>query len=87
MLDGFLGRAMHWRVLDLRLLGHFTDDRLELEELHLHLRKCFSSRAILLDPHQPQSLFQHPNPQLRIPQPALQLSGAEGMEGALTMGY
>jgi hypothetical protein len=39
MLDGFLGRAMHWRVLALRLLDHFTDDRLKLEQLHLRLRK------------------------------------------------
>jgi len=31
MLDGFLGRAMHWRVLALRLLDHFSDNRLEFE--------------------------------------------------------
>jgi len=66
MLDGFLGRAMHWRVLALRLLDHFTDDRLKLEQLHLRLRKFFSARTILLDPHQPQTLFQHTNPQLRV---------------------
>ncbi len=57
---------MHWRVLALRLLGHFTDDRLKLEQLHLRLRKFFSVCSILLDPHQPQSLFQYPNPQLRV---------------------
>ena len=57
---------MHWRVLALRLLDHFTDDRLKLEQLHLRLRKFFSARTILLDPHQPQSLFQYPNPQLRV---------------------
>ena len=57
---------MHWRVLALRLLDHFTDDRLKLEQLHLRLRKFFSARSILLDPHQPQTLFQHPNPQLRV---------------------
>jgi hypothetical protein len=34
MLDGFLGRAMQLRVLTLRLLGHFTDERLKLEQLH-----------------------------------------------------
>jgi hypothetical protein len=66
MPEGFLGRAMHWRVLTLRLLDHFTDDRLKLEQLHLRLRKLFSSRTILLDAHQPQTLFQHTNPQLRV---------------------
>jgi hypothetical protein len=66
MLDGFLGRAMHLRVLALRLLDHFTDDRLKLEQLHLRLRKFFSARTILLDPQQPQSLFQYPNPHLRV---------------------
>jgi len=66
MLDGFFGRAMHWRVLTLRLLDHFTDDRLKLEQLHLRLRKLFSARTKLLDLHQPQPLFQHPNPQLCI---------------------
>jgi len=34
MLAEFLGRAMHLRVLALRLLDHFTDDRLKLEPLH-----------------------------------------------------
>jgi hypothetical protein len=66
MLDGFLGRAMHWRVLALRLLDHFANDRLKLEQLHLRLRKFFSARSILLDPHQPQTLFQRTNPQLRV---------------------
>jgi hypothetical protein len=37
---------MHWRVLALRLLDHFTDDRLKLEQLHLRLRKFFSARSI-----------------------------------------
>jgi hypothetical protein len=32
MLNEFLGRAMHWRVLALRLLDHFTDHRLKLEQ-------------------------------------------------------
>jgi hypothetical protein len=64
---------MRWRVLALGLLGHFTDDRLKLEQLHLRLRKFFSACSILLDPHQPQSLFQYPNPQLRVLQLALQL--------------
>ena len=44
---------MRWRVLALRLLDHFTDDRLKLEQLHLRLRKFFSARTILLDPQQP----------------------------------
>jgi len=57
---------MHWRVLTLRLLDHFTDDGRKLEQLHLRLRKFFSARSKLLDPHQPQSLFQHPNSQLRV---------------------
>jgi hypothetical protein len=47
-------------------LDPFTDDRLKLEQLHLRLRKFFSARTMLLDPHQPQSLFQYPNPQLRV---------------------
>jgi hypothetical protein len=64
---------MHWRVITLRLLDHFTDDRLKLEQFHLCLRKFFSACSIRLDPHQPQSLFQYPNPQLRILQLALQL--------------
>ena len=57
---------MHCRVLSLRLFDHFTDDKLKLEQLHLRLRKFFSARTILLDPHQPETLFQHPNPQLRV---------------------
>ena len=57
---------MHWRVLALRLLDCFTDDRLKFEQLHLRLRKFFSASSILLDPHQPQPLFQYPNPQLRV---------------------
>jgi hypothetical protein len=73
MLGGPLRWAMHWRVLALRLLDHFTDDGLKLEQLHLRLRKFFSARSILLDPHQAQTLFQHTNLQLRILQPALQL--------------
>jgi hypothetical protein len=73
MLDGFLGRAMHWRELALRLLDYFTDERRKLEQLQLRLRKFFRASSIFLDLHQPQALFQHPNPQLRILQPALQL--------------
>jgi hypothetical protein len=57
---------MHWRVLSLRLLDHFTDDGRKLEQLHLRLRKFFSARSVFLDPHQPQSLLQHPNPQLCV---------------------
>ena len=60
-------------MLTVRLLDHFTDDRLNLEQLHLRLRKFFSARTILLDPHQPQTLFQQANPQLRTLQLALQL--------------
>ncbi|MGA7927390.1 MAG: hypothetical protein WCA20_15545 [Candidatus Sulfotelmatobacter sp.] len=30
------------------------------------LRKFFSARSILLDPHQPQTLFQHLDPQLGV---------------------
>ena len=57
---------MRWHVLALRLLDHFTDDRFKLEQLHLRLRKFFSARAVLIDPHPPQSLLKHPNPQLRV---------------------
>jgi hypothetical protein len=48
------------------LLDHFTYDRLNLQQLHLRLRELFSASSILLDPHQPQSLLQQPNPQLRV---------------------
>jgi hypothetical protein len=41
MLAEFLGRAMHLRVLALRLLDHFTDDRLKLEPLQLRQWKFF----------------------------------------------
>jgi hypothetical protein len=57
---------MHGRVLALRLLDHFTDDGRKLEQLHLHMREFFSARSIFLYPHEPQSLFQHPNSQLRV---------------------
>src|SRR6266404_3644454 len=60
-------------MLTLRLHHDFTDDGRKLEQLHLCLRKFFSARSIFLDPHQPQSLFQHPNPQLRVLQLALEL--------------
>ena len=40
---------------------------------HLRLRKFFSARTILLDPHQPQTLLQHANPQLRVLQAGPQL--------------
>jgi hypothetical protein len=45
---------MCWRMLTLRLLDHFTDDGLKLEQLHLRLR-VFSPHY-LLDPHQPVAL-------------------------------
>jgi len=64
---------MHWRVFTLRLLDHFTDDRLKLEQLHLCVGELFAACSILCNPHQPQMLFQHTNPQFRILQPALQL--------------
>jgi hypothetical protein len=63
MLAGSFRRSPHRRVLRLHLLDHFTDDGRKLEQLHLCLRKFFSARSIFLDPRQPQSLFQHPNPQ------------------------
>jgi hypothetical protein len=40
---------MHW--LNLRLLHHFTNDGLKVEQLHLRLQKFFSARSIFLDPH------------------------------------
>ena len=40
--------------------------RLKFEQLHLHLRKSFPARSISFDPHEPQLLFQHTNPQLRM---------------------
>src|ERR1019366_1295987 len=60
-------------VLTLRLYDQFADDRLRFEQLHLRVAELFAARSILLDPHQPQTLFQHANPQLRVLQPALQL--------------
>jgi hypothetical protein len=66
ILGGSLRWAMHWCVLSFRPLDHFTDEGRKLEQLHLRLRKFFSACSILLDPHQPQSLFQHPNSQLRV---------------------
>ena len=85
MLDGFLGRAMHWCVLALRLLDHFTNDRLSSNNC-ICLREFLSARTILLDPHQPQTLFQHTNPQLPCCRLLLSCTmssrsaGAEGME-------
>jgi hypothetical protein len=34
--------------------------------------ELFAARSILLDPHQPQTLFQHTNPQLSVLELALQ---------------
>jgi hypothetical protein len=62
MLGGSFRRAMDWLVLSLRRLDHFTDNGRKVKQLHLIRRKFFSARSILLDPHQPQSLFQQPNP-------------------------
>ena len=64
---------MDWRVLALRLLDHFADDWLKLEPLHLCVGELFAACSILFNPQQPQSLFQYPNPQLRVLQPAPQL--------------
>jgi hypothetical protein len=73
MLAGFLGRAMDWRMLTLRLLDLFTDDRIKLEQFQLRLGELFAGRSILLEAQQPQPLFQQANPQFRVLQPALQL--------------
>ena len=64
---------MHWGVLTLSLLDHFTDDGFKFEQHHLRVGELFAARSILPDAHQPQTLFQHPNLQLRVLQPALQL--------------
>jgi hypothetical protein len=74
MLTGFLGRAMHSLGVILGLHDYFANDRLNLEQFQLRVWELFAGRAILLDPHQSQTLFQHANPQLRVPQPALQLA-------------
>src|ERR1039458_8657415 len=66
MLAGCPGRMMHPRVLSLRLLDHFTDDGLKFEQFQLCSGELLAARSILLDPHQPQTLFQHTNPQLRV---------------------
>src|SRR5208337_622785 len=73
MLAGSVRRAPHQRGLTFLLHHHFTDDGLEFEQFHLRVGELFAARSILLDAHQPQLLFQHPNPQLRVLQPALQL--------------
>jgi hypothetical protein len=73
MLVGSFRQSPHRRAFTLRLLDHFTDDGIEFEQFHLRARELFAARSKLLDPHQPQALFQHTNPQLRILQPALQL--------------
>ena len=73
MLAASVRRAPHRRALTLRLHYHFTDDGLKFEQFHLRVGKLFAARSILLDAHQPQTLFQHTNPQLRVLQPALQL--------------
>jgi hypothetical protein len=57
---------MRWRVLALRLLDHFTDDGRKFEQFQLCAGELFAARSILLDPHQPQTLLQHANPQFRI---------------------
>jgi hypothetical protein len=46
MLAGSARRAMHWRVLTLRLLDHFTDDGLRFEQLHLRVAELFSARSM-----------------------------------------
>jgi len=48
-----------------RLLGHFTDDRLKLEQLHLRLRQFFSARSLLSTASAADAL-PAPNPQFRI---------------------
>jgi len=72
MLTGCLCRAPHWLVFTLGLHDHFTDDRLKFEQHHLCVGELFANRSILLDPHQPQTLLQHANPQLCVLQLALQ---------------
>jgi hypothetical protein len=64
---------MHWRVFTLLLPDHFTDDGFKFEQFHLRVGELFATRSIPLDPHQPQTLFEHANPQLRVLQLALQL--------------
>jgi hypothetical protein len=73
MLAGSGLRAPHQPALALRPLDHFTDDRLKFEQFKLRMGKLFATRSILLDAHQPQLLFQHANPQLRVLQPSPQL--------------
>jgi hypothetical protein len=84
---------MRWRVLTLRLLGHFTDDRLKLEQLQLRLRK-FSPPA----PYFSIRISRSRSSSKRILSSAYcsllfscamssRSAGAEGMGGALTMGY
>jgi hypothetical protein len=73
MLTGFLGRAMRSLGVIRGLHDHFTNDALNLEQFQLRVGELFAGRAILLDPHQSQTLFQHANPQFRVLQPALQL--------------
>jgi hypothetical protein len=66
-------RARHRRGRTLPLQYHFTDDGLKFEQFHLRVGELFAARPILLNSYQPQTIFQHTNPQLRVLQPALQL--------------
>jgi len=47
---------MHWRVLTLRLLDHFTDDGRKLEQFQLRLRKF---RCIRSTPTEMQSMSEN----------------------------
>src|SRR5271166_3805947 len=89
MLAGSVRRAPHRRGLTFPLHHYFTDGWLKREQFHLRLGKLFPTRSILLDAHQPQLLFQHTNPQLRVLQPVPQLCdefqiGRCGRDGSFT---
>jgi len=73
MLAGSVRRAPHWGALTFFRHYRFTDDGGKFEQFHLRVGELFAARSILFDAHQPQTLFQHANPQLRVLQPALQL--------------
>ena len=92
MLAEFLGRAMHLRVLALRLLDHFTDDRLKLEPLHCacgsFFRLLHTSRSAAAAVAVPAHESAAPPTVARFLSCAMssRWAGAEEMGGPLTMG-
>src|SRR5271165_4215448 len=89
MLAGSIRQEPHRSPITLLPHYYLIDDRLKFEQFQLRVGELFAARSILLDAHQPQLLFQHTNPQLRVLQPAPQLCdelqvGRCGRDGSFT---